>query len=366
MHPYFYYIAMSFLHKIGPIHAKNLISYCGGVESVFQQKKGHLLKIPGIGEKLADLICTGAVFKQTEAELEFIEKYKINVLPYTSDKYPKRLLHCTDSPILLYSKGDSDLNPKKSLAIVGTRKCTKYGRDFVAKLIEELSDFDIQIVSGMALGIDAQAHKSAVAFNKTTIGVLGHALNTIYPFEHKSLAISMIEKGGSLLSEYPSQNKMHPSNFPQRNRIIAGMSDAIIVVESAIKGGAVITANIANSYNRDVFALPGRYRDNVSKGCNFLLKTFKAQVIEGAEDLLKQMSWDERAIKPKKIQRELALDLNPQESKIIEALKDSDGLETDLLAVKTNLSGSKLASHLLELELKGIIYSLPGNRFVLN
>lgn len=366
MHPYFYYIAMSFLHKIGPIHAKNLISYCGNVENVFQQKKAHLLKIPGIGDKLAELISTGAVFKLAETEIEFVEKYKINVIPYTDKKYPKRLSHCADSPILIYTKGNTDLNPKKSLAIVGTRKCTKYGKDFVTQLIEELSDYDIQIISGMALGIDAAAHKNAVEFKKTTIGVLGHALNTIYPPEHKNLAIKMIENGGALLSEYPSQNKMHPSNFPQRNRIIAGMSDAVIVVESAIKGGAVITANIANTYNRDVFALPGRYKDNVSKGCNFLLKTFKAQVIESADDLLNQMSWEETAVQPKKIQKELAFDLSPLETRIIEALKDTDGLETDLLSVKTNLSGSKLATHLLDLELKGIIYSLPGNRYVLS
>lgn len=366
MHPNSYYIAMSFLHKIGPIHAKNLISYCGSVENVFKQKKAHLLKVPGIGGKLADLISSGAVFKQAEIELEFVEKYKINVIPYTDSEYPKRLLHCADSPIVLYAKGNTDLNPKRTLAIVGTRKCTKYGRDFVAQLIEELNNIDIQIISGLALGIDAEAHKNAVDFNKNTVGVLGHALNMMYPPEHKNLAIKMIENGGALLSEYPSQNKMHPSNFPQRNRIIAGMSDAVIVVESAVKGGSVITANIANSYNRDVFALPGRYKDKASKGCNFLLKTFKAQIIESADDLLKQMSWDEGEKKPRKIQRELALDLNEQENKIINALKDSDGLETDLLAVKTNLSGSKLATHLLELELKGIIYSLPGNRFVLS
>jgi len=366
MHPYFYYIAMSFLHKIGPINAKNLISYCGGVESVFQQKKSHLLKIPGIGNKLAEFITTGEVFRQTEKEIEFIEKYKINVLPYTAKKYPQRLTQCADSPIVLYTKGDIDLNPKKSIAIVGTRKCTKYGRDFVAQFIEQLTDIDIQIISGMALGIDAEAHKNAIKFHKPTIGVLGHALNNMYPPQHKNLAKSMIEEGGALLTEYHSQNKMHPSNFPQRNRIIAGLSDAVIVIESAKKGGAVITANIANSYNRDVFALPGRYKDKASSGCNFLLKTFKAQVIEDANDLIKQMGWDTTSLKPKKVQRELALDLNEQETKIVNALKDSDGLESDLLSIKTNLSGSKLASHLLELELRGIIYSLPGNRYVLS
>ncbi len=366
MHPYFYYIAMSFLHKIGPINAKNLISYCGNVEQVFKQKKGHLLKVPGIGNKLADFISTGEVFKQTETEIAFIEKYKINVIPYTDKKYPKRLTQCADSPIVLYTKGEVDLNPKKVISIVGTRKCTKYGRDFVNQLVEQLGDIDLQIISGMALGIDAEAHKASIAFNKKTVGVLGHALNNMYPPEHKNLAKNMIENGGALLTEYHSQNKMHPSNFPQRNRIIAGMSDAVIVVESAQKGGAVITANIANSYNRDVFALPGRYKDKASTGCNFLLKTFKAQVIEGAEDLIKQMAWDNQGAKPRKIQRELAFDLNEQESKIIEVLKNSDGLETDLLSVKTNLSGSQLASHLLELELKGIIYSLPGNRYVLS
>lgn len=363
---FYYYIALSFLNKIGPVNAKNLISYCGGVEAVFKQKKSHLFKVPGIGAKLADEISNGTVFKHADEELKFIEKYDINVLPYTSKKYPRRLTHCADSPIVLYSKGNVELNPPKVISIVGTRKCTKYGRDFVKKLIEDLAPYNIQIVSGMAYGIDAEAHKQALEHQKSTIGVLGHALNTMYPQEHKKLAREMVENNGALLSEYPSQNKMHPSNFPQRNRIVAGMSDAVIVVESAIKGGAVITANIANSYNRDVFALPGRYKDKTSKGCNFLLKTFKANVIEEASDLLKLMNWDENETKPKRIQKELALDLSPEENKIVNVLKEFDDLETDLLAVKTNLNSSKMAAHLLNLELKGIITALPGNRYALS
>lgn len=364
-HTQFYNIALSFLPGIGPVLAKNLVSYCGSAEAVFKQKKSQLIKVPSVGEKMAESIVQQNVFSLAEKECMFIDKYNIQAIAYTDALYPKRLLHCNDSPILLYVKGNANLNYKKTISIVGTRKATKYGRDFVEQLIEELADTDIQIISGMALGIDAQAHKAALKFNKNTIGVLGHALNTMYPPEHKSLAVEMIEKGGALLSEYPSDNKMHPSNFPMRNRIVAGMSDAVIVVESGIKGGAVITANIANSYNRDVFALPGRYKDKYSSGCNFLLKTFKANLIENASDLLQQMGWIENN-KPKKIQRELALDLNETEQNIVNALKDVDYLETDLLSVKTNLSGSKLAAHLLELELRGIIQSLPGNRYCLN
>ena len=365
MNPHYHFIALSFIPKLGTLNIKNLIAFCGSPEEVFKQKRGHLLKIPGVGPLVADSILKANVFQAVDSELEFLEKYQIKVLSYLDEAYPKRLSHCADGPILLYVKGNADLNPKKSLAIVGTRKATSFGKDWVAKFIEECKHFDLQVVSGMALGIDAQAHKSALYFKLNTIGVLGHPLNTMYPANHALLAKQILESDGALVSEYSSQTQILPSNFPMRNRIVAGMCDATIVVESAQKGGAVITANIANSYNRDVFAVPGRPRDTYAKGCNFLIKTHKAQLVESAADVIQYLAWDVNQHPVRKIQRELALDLNEEETKLINFLKDSEGMASDDLMLKCQFSGSKLAGILLELELRGIINSLPGSRFTL-
>jgi DNA processing protein len=204
--------------------------------------------------------------------------FKIKTLFLTEADYPQRLKNCNDSPVLLYYKGNADLNAEKIVAIVGTRKATTYGKEMTKKLVAELSAQDVLIVSGLAYGIDIASHTAALDNNLKTVGVLGHGLNTIYPSQHKAAAKKMVEQGG-LLTEYISSNEMHPSNFPNRNRIVAGISDAIVIVESGIKGGAVLTANIANSYNRDVFATPGRASDKLSAGCNFLIKTFKAKMI---------------------------------------------------------------------------------------
>lgn len=366
MHPYFHLIALSFVPSIGHVHIKNLISYCGSAEEIFKQKALQLQKIPGIGPKTAHDIVSSQVFEAAEKEVCFIEKNNINALPYFDKRFPKRLAACSDSPFLIYTKGNCNLNSTKVIAIVGTRKASKYGRDFVDHLIEEMKSWELLVVSGMALGIDAQAHKMSVHHGLPTLGVLGHAFNRMYPPEHHSLAKSMLETNGALLTEYASQSTFLPSNFPMRNRIVAGMSDAVVVVESAQKGGAVITANIANSYHRDVFALPGKNRDTYSKGCNFLIKTYKAQLVESMQDIWQHMGWDIKENKPKKIQKELAFDLSEVEQKIMNALKDSEGVSLDNLMLGTQLSGSQIAASLLELELKGHINALPGNRFALS
>jgi len=364
-HPLHHLIALSFIPNLGTLNTKNLIAYCGSAEAVFKQSRGKLLKIPGIGSFVADSILKANIGRQVEEELRFIEQHQLRVLSYLDADYPKRLSHCADSPILIFVKGTTDLNPKKSIAIVGTRKATKFGRDWVERFAEECKHFDIQIVSGLALGIDAQAHKSALAHGLNTVGVLAHPLNILYPSSHTSLAKQMLESGSALLTEYSSQSAFLPSNFPMRNRIVAGMCDASIIVESAQKGGAVITANIANSYNRDVFAVPGRPRDTYAKGCNFLIKTHKAQLAESAADIIQYLSWDVDQKPKRKIQRELALDLSEDETKLIGFLKDSEGLASDDLMLKCQFSGSKIAGVLLELELRGIIHSLPGSRFTL-
>lgn len=361
-----YYIALTMVNGVGAVGAKNLISYCGSAEKIFNTSKVELLKIPGIGNKSVEAITNKEILKEAEKEIEFAEKFNIKILPYTHKDYPKRLTHCNDNPLLIYQKGETQLNASKVVSIVGTRKASHYGKGFVENLLTELKGTDILVVSGMALGIDGQAHKSAVQNGLLTVGVLAHPLNMIYPAVHKNLAKEMLENGGSLITESNTFETMVPGNFPRRNRIVAGMADAVIVVESDIKGGSVITANIANSYNRDVFALPGKYKDKTSTGCNFLVKTYKAQIIENANDLLEQMGWNMDHKKAKKIQRQLLLDLTKDEELIINALKDIEHLQSDEIATKTNLNGSKLASTLLELELKGIIHSLPGNKFSLS
>ena len=368
MHKNFHTIALSFIPNVGAISARNLISYCGSAEAVFSQKKSQLLKIPGIGKMTAENIVNQKVFEKAAKEIEFIEKYKIEAFSFLDKQYPKRLEHCLDAPILLYQKGKTDLNQKKIISIVGTRKATHYGKKFVADLLEEIAGKNILVVSGMALGIDGQAHKSCVENNIETIGVMGHGLNHFYPEKNKKTAKEMLMQNSSLLSEYNSQESFVPANFPKRNRIIAGMADATIVVESEVTGGSIITANIANTYNRDVFAVPGRNKDKYSSGCNFLLKTYKANLLENANDLLKHMIWDDEST-PKKSkikQMELMLDLNSTEQKLVDILKTSDGISSDDLMLKTKLTGSKIATTLLELELKGIVIGLPGNLYTLN
>jgi DNA processing protein len=363
----FYYIALSMAKGIGTINAKNLISYCGGAAEVFAKSKAQLEKISGIGPKTAQSIAEKNVFEKAEAELKFAEKYGIKIIPYTHPDYPKRLLHCADAPLLLYQKGDTNLNPAKVISIVGTRKATHYGKSFIENFLSELKGSDVLVVSGMAMGIDGQAHKSALENQLHTVGVLGHSLNMIYPPLHKNLAREMLENNSSLLTEYHTSDTMVPANFPKRNRIVAGMADAVIVVESDVKGGSVITANIANTYNRDVFALPGKAKDKFSSGCNFLIKTYKAHMIENAGDLLYQMGWQEKENKPSaRMQKELMLNLSDDEKIVVDLLQQNDSMNTDLILHKSSLSGSRLAATLLELELKGIIHSLPGNSYTLS
>lgn len=367
MHKNFHLIALSFIPKVGTITARNLISYCGSAEAVFSQNKTQLLKIPGIGKGIAENILKQKVFEYAEKEIEFITKYNINAISYLDKAYPNRLSNCADAPIILFQKGNTNLNQQKIISIVGTRKATHYGKSFVADFLEQIADKNILVVSGMALGIDGQAHKSSVENNIETVGVMGHGLNHFYPEQNKNTAKEMLKQNSSLLSEYNSQESFVPANFPKRNRIIAGMADATIVVESEIKGGSIITANIANTYNRDVFAVPGRIKDRYSIGCNFLLKTYKANIIESAQDLLKHMIWDdESSLKKSKIkQMEMLIGLEPAEQKIVDVLSEHTQLTTDQIMIESKYTAGKVATTLLELELRGIVVGLPGNNYAL-
>ena len=361
-----YQIGLTMLPNIGSILAKNLLAYCGSAEAVFKTPRQKLVKIPAIGEERAESIVSSDVLREAERELKFINHFKIQCLFFTDEAYPRRLKQIPDSPLMLYYKGNADLNAEKIVGIVGTRKATEYGKEATRRLVAELAAHDVLVVSGLAYGIDVAAHIASLENNIKTVGVLGHGLNTMYPSQHSAVAKKMVLHGG-LLTEYKSIDPMLLHNFPDRNRIVAGMCDAIVVVESAIKGGAVITANIANSYNKEVFAYPGRSIDKTSAGCNFLIKTFKAGIIENAQDLLEAMHWtthDDHA-KIKTRQRQLTFALSEDEQKIYTLLNETPEIEIDKLVDITSMNSSSLAVILLEMEMNGIIVSLPGKRYKL-
>ena len=357
-------IALTFIKSIGPVNAKNLLAYCGSAEAVFSATKGQLLQIPGIGEKTVETILNTDALKRAEEELKFVEKHGIDVLFFSDENYPKRLKNCFDAPILLYFKGQADLNHQRIISVVGTRNATEYGRNLCKQLCEVLSAYDVLIVSGLAYGIDVTTHKECVSNSIATVGVLGHGLDRLYPQIHKPVAQKMVLNGG-LLSEFPTKTNPDRQNFPQRNRIIAGIADATIVVEASIKGGALITAEIANSYNKDVYAFPGRTNDVFSEGCNFLIKTNRAGLINNANDLIYYLGWDDE-VKNKKIKTQTTLHLNltANEQKVVDALQSSQ-LSIDELAINVNIQQSKLAIILLTLEMQGIIISMPGKVYKL-
>ncbi|MBE9481937.1 MAG: DNA-protecting protein DprA [Bacteroidetes bacterium] len=353
-----YQIGITLIPGVGDIVGKKLIAYCGSVEAVFKEKKKLLLKIPGIGKSTVNSVINQKILERAEEEIRFIEKYKIDTLFYLDDKYPYRLKQCEDSPMLLFYKGTADLNAPKIISIVGTRKASEYGKEICSSLIKGLIEQNILIVSGLAYGIDTCAHKTSLESNLKTVGVLAHGLDKVYPQLNKSLAEKMLNNGG-LLTEFLSKTTPDRENFPKRNRIIAGLSDAVIVIESAIRGGALITADIANSYNRDVFAVPGRLYDKYSQGCNNLIKTNRAALVQSAEDIKYIMGWEITKKKPKKQQR-LFIKLSPEEETIVNILKEKQELGIDKISSLSKLSASKVASALLNLEFEGIIKCLPG------
>lgn len=354
-----YKIALTLIPGVGSVNGKSLVAYCGGVKAVFAEKKRALMKIPGIGEQTVNAIANHNVFPRAEEELAFIEKYKISPLFYLDKEYPTRLKHCHDSPLLLFYKGTANLNAPKVVAMVGTRKATEYGRDMCRRIIEGLVEHNVLVVSGLAYGIDTWSHKSALDNSLDTVGVLGHGLDRVYPFANRSLAEKMFDSGG-LISEYISNTKPDRENFPMRNRIIAGMSDAVVVVEAGATGGALITAEIANSYNRDVFAVPGRIGDPHSEGCNKLIRINKAALIQSAKDISYLLNWNDTKVQKQPIQRQLFLNLTPDEELIVSTLKEKGDLDIDTLLIETALLPAKAASILLNMEFEGIIRCLPG------
>lgn len=356
-------IALTLIKGVGPQIAKYLLIHFGNAEVIFAANQRELMKIEGIGEKTANAILQSDAISRAKEYLVFLEKYNIQVLFYTHTNYPKRLKNCSDAPLILYYKGNADLNNHRVVSIVGTRNATAYGRALCKQLMSVLQRYDVLVVSGLAYGIDAAAHKECLNTGIPTVGVLGHGLDRIYPASHKDLTQKMVKMGG-LLTEFLPGTAPDRENFPKRNRIIAGMADVTIVVEASIKGGALITAELANSYNRDVYAFPGRVTDEFSEGCNFLIKTNRAGLINDAKDLIYYLGWDDDKPKNKAIQAQLPLQLNTTEQVIIDNLAKGD-ISIDELAIATKISQSKLAVALLTLEMQGIIIALPGKIYKL-
>lgn len=353
-------IALTLVPGIGDINGKKLVSYCGGPEAVFKESKNNLMKIPGMGEATANSIAKHNVYERAEKELKYIEKAEITPLFFLDTNYPIRLKQCIDSPMLLYTKGNVDLNCNKIISVVGTRRATEYGKEHCDKIIEDLAELNVLVISGLAYGIDTQAHKSALKHGLKTVGVLAHGLDRIYPMQNKALSEKMLEQGG-LLTDFMSNTNPDRENFPKRNRIVAGLCDALIVIESAKRGGALITANIANSYSRDVFALPGKVNDKYSEGCNYLVKTNKASLMQSAQDIKYIMNWLEKPIAGKQVK--LFRELNQEEQLVMDILVKHGECSIDFIILNSKLASSKIAAVLLNLEFDGMVKNLPGKMF---
>lgn len=360
-----YQLALGRVPHIGLVHAKTLAEHFGTAAAIFKARPSQLEKIEGIGAVRAAAIRQFSDFDEAEKEIAFIEQYKIRPLFLTDADYPQRLLHCYDAPTLLFYRGEANLNAARMVAIIGTRSSTEYGKHITEKLVKELSEKEVLIVSGLAFGIDALAHKAAIKNNLSTIGVLGHGLDTIYPSQHTQLARDMIKQGGGLLTEFTSNTRPDKHNFPARNRIVAGMSDATIVVETGIKGGSMITAELANSYHKDVFAWPGKVTDSKSAGCNYLIRSHKATLLTNTQELIELMGWAD-SHRPAVTQQELFVELGADEQKLALLLAQKETVHIDEINMHSGLSSSSIAAAILQMELQGVIQCLPGKRYKLN
>ena len=355
-------LALLQVDGVGDVIAKKLIQHCGSAEAVFLSKNTSLAKIEGICKYLLKNLQDKTVFQKAEKELRFIEKENIKILHFQDTNYPKHLQNCFDSPVILFQSGKIDLSNRKIISIVGTRQITSYGSSFTQKLIEDLAPLNPIIVSGFAYGVDIVAHQAAIDYGLQTIGVLAHGLNQIYPKNHKKYMAKMEENGG-FLTEFWSTSQPDRENFVKRNRIVAGMTEATIVIESAEKGGSLITAQIANDYNRDVFAVPGRTTDKYSQGCNNLIKTQRAHLLHSAADLVYILNWELKKKVEKVIQNQLFVSLEPDEQKVYDYLLKTGKEDLDSIAIACELPTYKLSSLLLNMELKGVIKPLPGKLF---
>lgn len=361
-----YQIGLTMINGIGGVLARQLLNTFGHAEAVFKEKRQSLERVPGIGTLLATEIKRPEVLQRAEKEINFMEKAHIAPLFIEDVAYPARLKECPDAPLLLYYKGAADLNTMHILSIVGTRHATPYGLEATSFLLDGLRIMypDTLIVSGLAYGIDVKAHRSALQYHLPTVGVLAHGLDRIYPTAHRQTAVNMLESGG-LLTDFPSGTEPDRPNFLKRNRIIAGLSEATVVIESARKGGSLVTADIAFSYNREVFAFPGRSNDYYSAGCNELIRKNKAGLITSAEDLIAALGWQNQSISAPK-QAELLFDDSPEIQQILRLLREQKELHINQLSKATQISIQQLTPILFDLEMNNRIKSLPGNMYSLH
>lgn len=354
-------IALTLLPGIGDISGKKFVQYCGSAEAIFNETRKSLEKISGMREVSIDAICKPKEYlKRAEEEIEFIEKNGIQPLFFLDSDYPRRLLQCDDSPMMLYYKGKANLNANRVVAIVGTRNITEYGKENCNQLVEDLKEDNVLIVSGLAYGVDTCAHKASVKHGIPTVGVMGSGMQQIYPAANKKLASDMQEQGG-ILTECMSGTQPDRENFPRRNRIIAGMADAVVVIESAMKGGSLITADLANSYSRDVFAYPGRVMDIYSQGCNYLIRTNRAHLMESVLNLRYIMRWNSETKNEK--QTALFREFTAEEKLIMDCFGSNAMVSLDDIIVKTELPTTKIAALLLNLEFDGVLMAMPGKRY---
>lgn len=359
-----YKIAFASLRGINRVAADELLARVGDEERFFSMSERQLAAVMGFKNRLFDESYRQKMLERGRREADFVASSNIHPVYFTDDDYPTRFADADDAPLMLFKLGGSDLNRGHFLSVVGTRHATPYGIDFVNHLVEDLSDMlaePLTVVSGLAFGIDAAAHSAALRLKVPTIGVLAHGLNTIYPAQHRGMAAEMVRGGGALLTEYGRSDAIHKGNFIARNRIVAAMADCVVVAESARKGGALITANIASGYNRDVFALPGRTSDRYSEGCNALIANNIASLVTDAESLAKAMRWPLRS--DEKSQLELFPDLSPEEQAVVDYLSDHGEGQLNQLSIALNQNVGKMMSILIDMEFKGLLLTYPGGKY---
>jgi len=356
------HLSLTMIPQVGDVQIGILLKHFGSAASVLSASAKALEEVPGIGTVRAASIRNCHVQQRVEAEWRFIQKNHIKVLVKGNQGYPSKLEHCMDAPHVLYYKGSSDLLNKRVVSVVGTRSPSQYGKDRVVELMAVLGQYNVMVVSGLAYGIDTVAHKEALNNTLETIGVLGHGHDQLYPHANKALAADMLQQGG-LLSEFMQGIQPEKQNFPKRNRIVAGMADAVVVVESGSKGGSLITADIANSYNKDVLAYPGRATDPISKGCNQLLRNHKANLITCGQDLVEFMNWAEDQHQSSKVQHAMKASLSDEENVILSIISHHDPCPIDLLTNLSGLNPGLVSAHVLSLEMAGLITSLPGKLY---
>ncbi len=355
-----YQLALSEVKNIGPITARRLIEHFGSAENVLRSTPQQLMVIPGMGPKTAQAIGQVENFTQLESELKWAKNANVSCVCILDKNYPKQLIQCPDAPLVLYFYGSSWPANQKSISVIGTRKATPRGKEICRELISELATFDPIIVSGLAYGVDIESHKSALNHELKTYAILAHGLDRLYPSQHASIAKQMVQNGG-LISEFKPGTNPDKENFPRRNRIIAGLTEATVVVESASKGGSLITAKLAGSYYRDVFAFPGRSSDRSSNGCNHLIRTHQATLVESASDIIKILGWGKKNATKNKPNK---LELDPDESQIMEALNIQNySMSLDEISVQSKLPVHQVSTLLLHLEFKGLVRALPGKHF---